>query len=506
MALPINIEDLIQRRVVEHARIEYKRDWNPEPILHTLCAFANDIDNWGGGYLIIGMEEEDEMPGTVVGLDQHSLDRVQKELLQLGNAIEPRYLPIVQPCVYRGKQLLILWAPGGSSRPYRCPISYPVTKENRGRKAYYIRKMSSSIRANQMEEQELLMLSGSQPFDDRPNYRASIGDLKPSLLSEFLHDVGSSLYQDALQQSVAETASSMHLLGGPSEMRCPLNVGLMFFNDTPETFFPYARIEIVDKPDPTGEGMTEKVFAGPLDRQLRDALSYIKNYIIRETIRKRADRAEAERVFNYPYAAVEEALSNAVYHKSYQIPEPITVTVTPEKMELTSLPGPDRTIRDEDLKACRLVSRRYRNRRIGDFLKELKLVEGRNTGVPTMLRAMERNGSERPIFETDADRSYLTVILPARHDSTLQAHPVEQKPPHKRRTRAEIRQMIWTMLSENGYMATKDLVSSLGYARLNQTVAAVIKEMIADGILSYQYPEKPHARNQKVGIAKKTKN
>ena len=55
MALPINIDDLIQRRVVDNARVEYKCDWNPEPILHTICAFANDIDNWGGGYLIIGI-------------------------------------------------------------------------------------------------------------------------------------------------------------------------------------------------------------------------------------------------------------------------------------------------------------------------------------------------------------------------------------------------------------------------------------------------------------------
>ena len=30
MDLPINITDLINRRVVENARVEYKRNWNPE--------------------------------------------------------------------------------------------------------------------------------------------------------------------------------------------------------------------------------------------------------------------------------------------------------------------------------------------------------------------------------------------------------------------------------------------------------------------------------------------
>ena len=49
MALPVNIDDLINHRKVEWARIEYKEGWNPEKVLHTLCAFANDIDNWVGG-------------------------------------------------------------------------------------------------------------------------------------------------------------------------------------------------------------------------------------------------------------------------------------------------------------------------------------------------------------------------------------------------------------------------------------------------------------------------
>ena len=50
MALPVNMDDLVNHRKVEWARIEYKEGWNPEKVLHSLCAFANDIDNWGEGY------------------------------------------------------------------------------------------------------------------------------------------------------------------------------------------------------------------------------------------------------------------------------------------------------------------------------------------------------------------------------------------------------------------------------------------------------------------------
>ena len=41
MALPINTTDLINRRVVKNARVGYKRNWNPETILHPSCVFAN---------------------------------------------------------------------------------------------------------------------------------------------------------------------------------------------------------------------------------------------------------------------------------------------------------------------------------------------------------------------------------------------------------------------------------------------------------------------------------
>ena len=62
MALPININDLITGQTVEWDRIEFKEGWNPEAVLHTMCAFANDINNWGGGYIITGIAEKEGMP------------------------------------------------------------------------------------------------------------------------------------------------------------------------------------------------------------------------------------------------------------------------------------------------------------------------------------------------------------------------------------------------------------------------------------------------------------
>ena len=58
MALPTNIQNILNPMVVESSRLEFKENWNPESIIHTICAFANDIDNVSGGYIIIGIKEK----------------------------------------------------------------------------------------------------------------------------------------------------------------------------------------------------------------------------------------------------------------------------------------------------------------------------------------------------------------------------------------------------------------------------------------------------------------
>ena len=278
----------------------------------------------------------------------------------------------------------------------------------------------------------------------------------------------------------------------------------MFFNERPDNFFPYSQIEVVDKPDPTGIDMKERIFTGPLDKQLRDALSYIKNYVIAEYVTKVPNQAEAVRIFNWPFRAVEEALSNAVYHRSYQIHEPITVTITPDRMEILSLPGPDRSITDDDLENRVLISARYRNRRIGDFLKELKMVEGRNTGVPLILNEMRNNGSELPVFRTDEERIYFRVILPIHQafwgnkGKVAEEFQVIKEKKHKRRTREEIHALIIEALIQKRELSMNELAVELGYKNLNNTLRTVVKEMLESGEAEYLYPDKPNSRKQKI--------
>jgi ATP-dependent DNA helicase RecG len=54
-----------------------------------------------------------------------------------------------------------------------------------------------------------------------------------------------------------------------------------------------------------------------------------------------------------------------------------------------------------------------RNRRIGEFLKELRFAEAKGTGLRKIFSAMAQNGSPPPRFEFDEQRTYFSAILEA---------------------------------------------------------------------------------------------
>ena len=80
---------------------------------------------------------------------------------------------------------------------------------------------------------------------------------------------------------------------------------------------------------------------------------------------------------------------------------------------IMNFPGIDRSIPEKTIaEGKRFVSRYYRNRRLGEFLKELDLSEGRSLGIPTMQEELERNGSPRAEFFTDKDRRAKRIRIP----------------------------------------------------------------------------------------------
>ncbi len=420
MALPVNIENLVNGESVEWERLEFKAGWNPEEVIHTLCAFANDINNWGGGYIIIGMAEQNGRPFLPpVGLEPEQVDAIQKKLLELSYQIQPNYLPMIQPHVLMRKHIVVVWVPAGDLRPYTVPESL----SSRGQRQAYIRSGASSVPARGVYAQRLQELTARIPFDDRINQQADVNRLQLGLIRDYLQEIRSDLFEESNHTDLPTLTQQMQIARGPAEWVRPLNVGLLFFTPEPQQWFGRAWIELVIHEDDSARRFTEKTFKGPLHRQLRDCLAYIQAVVIEERTQKIPGQAEANRFFNYPYDAIEEAVANAVYHKSYEEAKPIEIQILPDSFQVLSYPGPVPPVTSETLKQERVIARDYRNRRIGDFLKELRLAEGRGTGLLLIRRKMNQNSSPEPRFETDSEHTYFLTVLPV-HPAWLE--PKEQ--------------------------------------------------------------------------------
>ena len=416
MALPVNIEDLLNKRKVEGNRIEFKKGWNPISIYHSICAFANDIDNIGGGYILVGVGEVDGIAKRPVeGVPLEKLDHIQKELQRYNQLFEPYYAAKIFVEEVDGKNIVILWVPSGSRRPYSIPAD--VTAKVK-RPVIYIRYGSTSIEAKGEVLEELRMMAVREPFDERGNPDIKLKDISMVLLRDYLASIGSKLEASLFTQPLTETLDQMDLMTGPAENRLIKNVAAMMFCEYPEKFFPYTQVDVVVFPEGkmrNPRNFTEKTFKGSIPQIIKQTMDYLNTNFVYEVVQKISGQQEAKRFWNYPYDALEEAVVNSLYHRDYLQHEPVEITVEPDGITILNCPGPDRSIPMEAIeKGDILKSRRYRNRRLGDFLKELDLTEGRSTGVPTIQEKLADNGSPRATFETTDDRLTFLIHIPSR--------------------------------------------------------------------------------------------
>lgn len=486
MTIPLNINNLLSGTTIESERIEFKTGWNPGAVYRSICAFANDFSNIGGGYIIVGVEEANGIAvRPVAGIDNHQIDRIQKEMIGLNNLINPVYHPRLSVEEIDGVNILVIWVPGGSSRPYEVPEEIKAREK---KYAYYIRRYGSTVKANKEEREELISLANQVPFDDRPNIQASVNDISYVLLKEHLRQTGSRLLDHVDHLPMIDFLEQMELLSGPHEQIYPRNVALMLFSDKPEKYFPCSRVEVVLFPKGEAEPEFEEIppFSGPVQQIIAKTLSYVNTNVLKEKIRKVKGQPEAIRNWNYPYEALEEAVVNALYHRDYQVREPVEIRIYPNNITIINYGGPDRSIKMEAFQKGGVKPRRYRNRRLGDFLKELDLTEGKATGIPLIRKALRENGSPEPVFNTDDDRTYFEVqflIHPDFEGEELCTHeiafdgdlPVAIK-------LSENALKILTYMKQHSTVSIAELSQKIGIS--TRAVEKNIKKMKAAGILS----------------------
>ena len=153
-----------------------------------------------------------------------------------------------------------------------------------------------------------------------------------------------------------------------------------------------------------------------------------------------------------------------------------------------------------------MFSREYRNRSIGDILKELQLTEGRATGFPKIYDAMKRNGSPDPTFETDDERAYFLAILPVHPDIKARGEAGGHAQGHAggRATEISLNDTEKAILEilEEGPCSTSELLEKLGLESRTGAFRRNVKNLMEKGVIEYVYPDNPKHPEQKYRLSK----
>ena len=418
---------LLEERRVESFRLEFKAGWDAQTkpaIIKTICAFANDLPNHNGGYVILGVEDaggEAVLPPR--GLSPNSLEQVSKELIgQVKLWIDPEYVPRVYPEQVDGRHVLVVHCPTGNNRPYAAPER--LEKGQRERVAW-VRVGSETKKADGELGRQLAEVVARTPFDAQPCYDLVADDLDSDVVENFLRKAQSGLAGDAY--TLEDKLRGIDLLQRVNGHDAPLNAAVLFFHSEPQRRFRGAEIDIVQEDQAGADEARRYPIAGRPQHLITEALNWLETH--NATLEKKYDdRAEADRIRAWPFPAIEEALVNAVHHRGYDPanPDPIQIFVHPDRMTLISFPGPVPGLTLEQLQRGEFVRVPARNRHVGRLLKDIGLAEARSSGLHKIRQAMARAGNPPPQFDFDEGRTYFKVTLPVHpaHLPRAQALPL----------------------------------------------------------------------------------
>ena len=143
--------------------------------------------------------------------------------------------------------------------------------------------------------------------------------------------------------------------------------------------------------------------------------------------------------------------------------------IEPDCINIMNFPGIDRSISEKTIaEGKRFVSRYYRNRRLGEFLKELDLSEGHSSGIPTIQEELEKNGSPRAEFFTDEDRRAMRIRIPIHpaflenNDEILVSDGYEKATNKLSKKKMEQYDKILNLMDDGDWHKTAEIAENLG--------------------------------------------
>jgi ATP-dependent DNA helicase RecG len=396
----IDLDELARR---ESEKVEWKEDVaDVEDVVAALCAFANDLANLGGGYVVCGAEESTDEHGfqrlTRKGLSASRCKEVEGKVLALcQDRVTPPLLPIVDELSADTTARRILVFTIAATRTAH------VFRRRDGTSAHHVRVGRTTRQARNGVLLQLLQGKGVlPPWDERPCAEATNADvdllaLRSTLLRMNLGEASRDV-ERYLSERVALSPFVPSLCAREplTAIERPRNFAVLLFGAEPQRFVRSAVsvLSVYPGVDRSTKTAHRHDLAGTILDQFRDLWRQLE--LLAPTV---FDKASLERpnLSLYPRQALLEALVNAVVHRDYTALDPTRVTVFSDRVEVISPGALPPGVSLAHLKRG-LVTPKWRNRSLAWFFRKLDLAQAEGQGVRTIRAAMKAGGCPPPRF------------------------------------------------------------------------------------------------------------
>ena len=212
----------------EDSRNQFKKDVNNvDSLAIELIAFSNTL----GGKLFVGVDENAEKKGEIIGLSSSDLHRINQLISNAASQnIKPAINPLTEVVTIDGKRILIIDVPKGINKPYQ---------DKNG--AIWMKNGADKRKATSREElQRLFQSSGMLHADIIPANGMTVSDLDmPYFRAFFQKRYDKSL--DEQQIPLEQLISNLNLGENGS-----LNLtGALLFSQTPSSRLPSYAYQIL---------------------------------------------------------------------------------------------------------------------------------------------------------------------------------------------------------------------------------------------------------------------
>ena len=417
MTYSINLKELSAR---ESEKVEWKENGNDSDIIvsivKTISAFANDIANFGGGYVVCGAKEGKDEYGfptlTYTGLTADKLKKIENTVLQhCRDYVSPSIAPIVQelenPHNKDTRILVFIVVATAEAHTYR----------NKDTATYYVRIGRETREArNGVLAQLLLKKQKIVYFDKRMNVNTTAADIDILLFRDSMQEMRLLFPEKSLEdylsdkEQIAELVPPLFERATLDGILRPRNFTLLLFGKKTAitTNFTDAHIVLsIYQGTDRSEAMAERhILTGSIIEQAKKSVELLNAQAYTAFDKTNAKPNQVK----YPIRALQEAVINAIVHRDYEIPEPIRITVFADRIEIMS-PGGLHWAVDKEKFLRGKASPKWRNQSFAYLFNKLQLAQSEGQGIPTIFRTMKEEGCPEPTFDIGSDN--ITCILPA---------------------------------------------------------------------------------------------